>query len=96
MHIAIDLTLGTLLYKPTERSNFQELKIEFFEQVNKILDVYIVCTSPETGGKGLATAMIQRGLDQSSTEGYEAAQCMALSIYTQKICARLGFETVSR
>jgi hypothetical protein len=29
-------------------------------------------------------------------KGFEAIQCMALSVFTQKICSKLGFEEIFR
>ena len=55
------------------------------------------CTTSITVAKrGIGSALVSEALRVASKNGIKAIQCMALSLYTQKLCQRFNFEEISR
>lgn len=61
-------------------------------KISKALDVFIICTSQSVARQGIGHLLLQESLKVGKTNGFEAIQCMALSLFTQKICLKQNFE----
>ena len=46
--------------------------------------------------RGIGTALVSEALNVASKHGINVVQCMALSLYTQKMCQRFNFEEFNR
>ena len=52
--------------------------------------------SGEVAKRGVGTALVQEALAVASKNGIDTVQCMALSLYTQKMCQKYNFEEYNR
>ena len=82
---------------------FQDLttnygSMDVFEKLetNRVLDIFMLCTSKAAAGRGIASALMGEALNVASKAGIRGLECMALSLYTQRICQRLNFQDVNR
>ena len=46
--------------------------------------------------RGVGTALVSEALNVASKHGIDTVQCMALSLYTQKMCQKFSFEEFNR
>ena len=58
------------------------------------LNIYIF--SAAVAKRGVGTALVSEALTAASKNGIDTVQCMALSLYTQKMCQRFNFEEFNR
>eukprot|EP00095_Tigriopus_kingsejongensis_P000557 maker-scaffold991_size72796-snap-gene-0.9 protein:Tk00557 transcript:maker-scaffold991_size72796-snap-gene-0.9-mRNA-1 annotation:"dopamine n-acetyltransferase-like" len=67
---------------------FQALKVE------RIMDIFIICTTNQMQGKGVATALMIEAMKVGQKQEVSAISCMALSTFTTRICLKLDFKVL--
>ena len=53
-------------------------------------------SSSAVAKRGVGTALVSEALAVASKNGIDTVQCMALSLYTQKMCQKYNFEEFNR
>jgi len=73
---------------------FDDLKspCDLFEKTERVLDLFILCTSTSHRGRGIAGQLVRTTMDSARSEGLKGVVSMGLSNYSQKIFRRMGFE----
>nr|XP_045613135.1 uncharacterized protein LOC123767495 [Procambarus clarkii] len=64
------------------------------QEVHQVLDLFVLCVHRGYGGRRLASTLLQKSLRLGAEQGYEMASVLSTNSVTEKICARLGFQTV--
>ena len=56
--------------------------------------MYIFCFSQNIAKQGLGKLLMAESMKMAKQNGFDGVQCMALSLYTQKICVKQGFDKI--